>query len=187
LSSAARERLAEELGGVLAALHALREQDLAAHWLEQIPDLRRRVALLAATTEASLHIEIMRERVLVHAVPSGYALSGLVDFGPSMLSAPEYEFAARAQCGALRERLLVYGLLQSFPQLSLVHRAARATSLASYVRGISDRVVMRLLRAWSRKRGVCAENAGARCRIGLANPRACEYDEKITAGCRVPG
>lgn len=66
---------------------------------------------------------------------------------------------------ALSRRLLVDGRLQSFQQLSLVPRAARATSRASYVRGISGRVVGRLLRAWFRKtRGLCRK-----CRREVSN------------------
>lgn len=155
MSSAERERLAEELGGALAVLHSLREprlaavcdqwerfvaeqretavarqkaRGLAAHWLEQIPDLLQRVTLPSVTTDALLHTEIMRDHVLVQPSSKGYVLSGLVDFEPSMLGAPEYEFASVGvffSCGdarLLRHLLVGYGYRPSELDAALSHR-----------------------------------------------------------------
>jgi hypothetical protein len=100
LSSAARERLAEELGGVLAALHALREQRSCGA-LARADTGSPAPSCVAVRDDGSEPPRRDHARARAREPGAeGYTLSGLVDFEPSMLSAPEYEFAARAQCGA---------------------------------------------------------------------------------------
>ncbi len=119
---AAREAVAEEVGSVIAALHAVpppsvedwwpqdwtgfvAEQRLTAVerqracglgdvWLEQIPDYLARVDVTDGR-RVLLHTEVMPANLL--AVPDdrgGWRLSGLVDLEPAMRGAPEYEFVA---------------------------------------------------------------------------------------------
>lgn len=141
LDAGDRDRLATELGHCLAALHAIDDVDLGAEtgwgeflraqresavdrqrarrlderWVGQIP------AFLAATPTsyprpALLHTELMREHLLVTREPHGWALSGLFDFEPAMVGAPEYDlasFGVFVSCGDgrfLRRALLAYGV-----------------------------------------------------------------------------
>jgi hygromycin-B 7''-O-kinase len=139
LSPAARDRLADTLGATLAALHAIDPAPLAdlpprwdtfiaeqaasatqrqskrrleAYWLERVDDFLARWMPPPATRHALLHTEIMREHLMVDA--DGRA-SGLFDFEPAMIGAPEYEFASVGiffSCGdarTLRRTLLAYG------------------------------------------------------------------------------
>lgn len=147
---AERVRLAAELGRFLRALHAvdagepasarvdwprfLREQaercvetqrrrSLPPRWLEQIPSFLARVGLPAPTRPALLHTEIMRAHVFARRGAGGWSLSGVVDFEPAMVGAPEYELASVGlflTCGsgpALRALLLAYGY--DAPELGL--------------------------------------------------------------------
>jgi hygromycin-B 7''-O-kinase len=144
LSRADLGRLATKLGEALRTLHTLRDErlepsrvewrtfvqeqknaavalqekrNLAPRWLEQIPDFLDTEcdALEAADAESPLHTEVMREHLLVERVNGAYELSGLFDFEPSMLGAPEYEFASVGvffSCGdplLLRKMLMAYG------------------------------------------------------------------------------
>jgi len=140
LSAPERVRLAAEVGRLLATLHALdprgsAEADwprflgeqtarcvasqsargLAPAWLEQIPRFLAATTLPRPTREVLLHTEIMRVHLFAKRGPSGWSLSGLIDFEPAMVGAPEYEFAAVGlflTCGdgpALRALLLAYG------------------------------------------------------------------------------
>jgi hygromycin-B 7''-O-kinase len=136
LSEADRDRIADELGRTLAALHAVRpprcwpedwatfvagqrascEQEqrdlgLAPEWAAQIPGFLDSVAL-GEPPQALLHTEIMREHLLVN---QDRQLSGVIDFEPAMCGAPEYEFvalglfAAAGDARFLRRTLLAYG------------------------------------------------------------------------------
>lgn len=116
-----RERLAEAVGGMIAALHAVRDDRLepirrdwpafrreqaasAAErqrrrgldeaWVEQIPDFLAGVPLDDAPADTLLHTEIMREHLRVVRGPAGWCLSGLFDFEPAMVGAAGYEFAS---------------------------------------------------------------------------------------------
>jgi hygromycin-B 7''-O-kinase len=67
------------------------------------------------TRRALLHTELMREHLMVANEGSGWQLSGMFDFEPAMLGAPEYDFASYGlfvACGDgrfLRRSLLAYG------------------------------------------------------------------------------
>ncbi|BEL08039.1 aminoglycoside 3'-phosphotransferase/choline kinase family protein [Actinoplanes sichuanensis] len=114
-----RDRLADELGTAVAALHALappeiddwwpddwdgfvagqragcvdrqRSRGLSEAWLDRIPE-----ALDVDLTDRRrvlLHTEIMRDHLLVAPGADGrWRFSGLIDFEPAMRGAPEYEF-----------------------------------------------------------------------------------------------
>ena len=62
-----------------------------------------------------LHTEVMREHLLVERREGGWHISGLVDFEPAMVGAPEYEmasvgiFVTCAEPGLLRVLLDAYG------------------------------------------------------------------------------
>ncbi|MDI6097133.1 aminoglycoside 3'-phosphotransferase/choline kinase family protein [Actinoplanes sp. NEAU-A12] len=117
IPAAGRDRLADDLGQAVAALHALpppaiddwwprdwdafvagqrtgcverqRDRGLAPEWLEQIP-----AALDVDLTDSRrvlLHTEIMRDHLLV-SPEGGWHFSGLIDFEPAMRGAAEYEF-----------------------------------------------------------------------------------------------
>jgi hygromycin-B 7''-O-kinase len=142
LSPAERDRFADELGAGIAALHAIdttaladftphwheflpaqrasavarqRERRLEAHWLEQLPEFLDRWMPPAGERRALLHTELMREHLMVAKDGEGWQLSGLFDFEPAMLGAPEYDFASLGlfvACGDgrfLRRTLRAYG------------------------------------------------------------------------------
>jgi hygromycin-B 7''-O-kinase len=115
-----RDRLADELGAGLAALHALdlaglapieprwdgfiaqqigsaverqRQRGLAPMWLEQIPAFLESWQPVGGA-RALLHTEVMREHLMVERAASGWRLSGLFDFEPAMVGDPHYEFAS---------------------------------------------------------------------------------------------
>lgn len=116
-----RNRLADEVGELLAALHALdaeplgdvlgpeawgafldrqratsaerqRECGLGGAWLEQIPEFLRSVPLDGARDRVLLHTEVMREHLLTE--PGRWALTGLFDFEPAMIGDRAYDFVA---------------------------------------------------------------------------------------------
>jgi hygromycin-B 7''-O-kinase len=142
IPDADRVRLAAALGEGLAALHAVRDprleplrgdwpgflatqrrgcverqrsRGLGEPWLEQIPGFLESAPLGDAPADSLLHTEIMREHLLVDRGANGWTLTGLFDFEPAMLGAPEYEFAAvglfvsGGDPTLLREALLAYG------------------------------------------------------------------------------
>ena len=142
LGAADREGLAAQLGEATAALHAIdpgaatiprpdwvafvqaqrggcvdrqRTGGLPDFWLEQIPGFLASVALEQDERRALLHTELMREHVFAAPTAGGWRLSGLIDFEPAMIGAPEYEFASVGlfvSCGdraLLRRYLLAYG------------------------------------------------------------------------------
>jgi hygromycin-B 7''-O-kinase len=156
LPRASLRRLSTKLGEALRTLHALRDErlepsrvpwrafvqtqkrttlalqqkrELDREWLEQIPDFLDAEcdALETAEAESPLHTEVMREHLLVERVNGEYELSGLWDFEPSMIGAPEYEFASVGvffSCGdpeLLRDVLLAYG----YPERDLNHALER--------------------------------------------------------------
>jgi hygromycin-B 7''-O-kinase len=116
-TAADQDRLADQVGELLAALHALdpqplrdvlgpetwgafleaqratavaRQRELPEAWLEQIPEFLESVALTVEPEQVLLHTEVMREHLLVD--PGRRALSGLFDFEPAMLGDRAYEF-----------------------------------------------------------------------------------------------
>lgn len=119
--AADRDRFATELGEVLAALHSIdtslldrlhvdwpaflqRQRDsaverqqargLAAHWLDQIPEFLGAWMPAADGRRALLHTELMREHLLVAPRNNRWELTGLFDFEPAMVGAPEYDLAS---------------------------------------------------------------------------------------------
>jgi hygromycin-B 7''-O-kinase len=138
LDAPSRDRVADTLGEAIAALHTIdtaaladlppdwdafiagqaasaaarqAKRKLAAHWVEQVPQFIERWMPPPPARRVLLHTEIMREHLLV----DGARLSGLFDFEPAMIGAPEYEFASVGlfvACGdgrTLRRILLAYG------------------------------------------------------------------------------
>ena len=115
-----RDRLAGQLGEMLAALHQLpppairdwwpadwpafvarqraqcvseqRALGLPALWADQIPGFLDAV-VLPSGSPVLLHTEVMRQHLLAADGPSGtWRLSGLIDFEPAMRGDREYEF-----------------------------------------------------------------------------------------------
>jgi len=138
LSATERDRFADQLGETVAALHAIdtaplaelgpdwdgfaaaqrnsaaqrqRARRLPPEWVEQVEPFLERWMPPPATRQVLLHTELMREHLLV----DGGRLSGLFDFEPAMLGAPEYDFASFGlfvSCGDarfLRRALTAYG------------------------------------------------------------------------------
>jgi hygromycin-B 7''-O-kinase len=118
-----RDRLAGEVGELLAALHALDAEPLSdilgppdwgaflaaqrataverqracgldGAWLEQLPEFLESVPLAGTPDLVLLHTEVMREHLL--ADPGRWALTGLFDFEPAMIGDRAYEFVAVA-------------------------------------------------------------------------------------------
>jgi hygromycin-B 7''-O-kinase len=141
-----RDRIADELGRCTRALHAIdiapladltpewcgfigaqrdtaadrqRERGLDAHWLAQVPAFLQAWMPPIAAPQALLHTELMREHLLADFDGDRWRLTGLFDFEPAMLGAPEYDFASFGlfvACGdgrVLRRALLAYGYAPS--------------------------------------------------------------------------
>jgi hygromycin-B 7''-O-kinase len=137
-----RIRLASSLGEALAVLHSVEGPDLESvridwsmfiaeqrrtaverqrkrgldeHWLTQISGFLDATPLEDSGSVSLLHTEVMREHLLVEQTPAGWSLSGIFDFEPAVVGAPEYEFASVGlffSCGdarLLRGVLLAYG------------------------------------------------------------------------------
>ena len=142
LSLAQRDRMADELGVAVAALHDVdtapladftprweeflcaqsegaverqRRRRLDPYWLERLPDFLQRWMPPTDARRSLLHTELMREHLLAEAHGGGWRLSGLFDFEPAMVGAPEYDFASFGlfvACGDgrfLRRALRAYG------------------------------------------------------------------------------
>ena len=143
LSLADRDRFAQFLGHSMAALHALdatslgdieppwhsflpaqrdsaaerqRTRGLDPFWLEQLPGFLDRWMPPIGERRVLLHTELMREHLMAAPDTNGHcSLSGLFDFEPAMIGAPEYDFASFGlfvACGDgrfLRRSLLAYG------------------------------------------------------------------------------
>lgn len=77
-----------------SAVERQREKGLASPWVEQIDDFLARHAPIDDGRRALLHTEVMREHLLVEPTSSGWRLTGLVDFEPSMVGAPAYDLAS---------------------------------------------------------------------------------------------
>lgn len=155
LSPANQIDLAAQAGRLLAALHTIDTRDVSVprpHWpafvreqtnrcvdvqrgfgtppwcLERIPEFLETAALPVAAPPVFLHTEIMGAHVLAEPGPSGWSLTGLIDFEPSMVGAAEYEFAAVGlflTCGnalALHALLRAYGWPDSALGLPLQRR-----------------------------------------------------------------
>ena len=142
LSSAERDRLADTLGQAVAALHAIdigpmagftpvweaflpaqrasaaerqRTRGLDTHWVDQIETFLSRWMPPPDPRRVLLHTELMREHLMIDGAAGQAQCSGLFDFEPAMIGAPEYDFASFGlfvACGDgrfLRRALLAYG------------------------------------------------------------------------------
>jgi hygromycin-B 7''-O-kinase len=136
-----RLRLARDLGGALAELHATRGPDLesvrvdwpafVAHqrataverqqrhgleqvWLDQIRGFLDGVELGRPPADSLLHTEVMREHLLVHDEAGEWCLSGLFDLEPAMIGATEYEFASVGLFYSCGDRRLLRQLLLAY-------------------------------------------------------------------------
>jgi len=131
-----------EVGTALAALHAItthaldpltvdwprfvdaqrtscRDRQLAkglgAPWVDLVDDFLGRWTPSDDGARVLLHTEVMRQHLLVERREGAWRISGLIDFEPAMLGAPEYELAAVgvfltcAEPGLLRALLDAYG------------------------------------------------------------------------------
>ncbi len=141
LSAHECDRLADDLGHGLAALHALdvaalgpvepnwegfsaaqfesaaerqRKRGLAPHWLEQIPAFLEAWKPATSGARVLLHTEVMREHLMVEQGPHGWRLSGLFDFEPAMVGDPAYEFASVGLFVACGEARLLRRILRAY-------------------------------------------------------------------------
>lgn len=76
-----------------ACVEHQRTHGLAVEWLAQIPSFLASVEL-PVETRVLLHTEVMRDHVVVQREGAEWEISGMFDFEPAMLGAPEYEFAS---------------------------------------------------------------------------------------------
>jgi hygromycin-B 7''-O-kinase len=168
-----RTRLATELGGALRALHSIRDPaldivrvdwptfldqqretcverqrngGLEPRWVEQIAGFLSANPLDEGSTDSLLHTEVMREHLLVERGPGGWHYTGVFDFEPAMVGAPEYEFASVglffscAEPRLTRSVLLAYGYRETELNAALERRLLVYTllhkygNLASYLR-----------------------------------------------------
>jgi len=137
----ARKHLMADLGRALAELHALPHagqppfmidwtpflqtqsasccqhqagKGLSPLWLDQIETFLDRWFPISSRNDAFLHTEVMREHLLVVFENDHWRLSGLMDFEPAMVGAPEYEFASVGLFVTCAESGLLAHLLQSY-------------------------------------------------------------------------
>jgi hygromycin-B 7''-O-kinase len=116
-----RLQLMREVGAALAALHATatdeleplavdwprfmdaqrascRDRQLAralgAPWVDAVDEFLARWMPRDDGTRVFLHTEVMRQHLLVERRKGAWHISGLIDFEPAMIGAPEYELAA---------------------------------------------------------------------------------------------
>lgn len=116
-----RCRLVHDVGTTLAELHATATDNLAplvvdwsrfiqeqrdscrerqavrgleSPWLDQVDDFLETWRPVHDGRRVLLHTEVMREHLMVDQQHGEWRLSGLFDFEPAMLGAPEYEFAS---------------------------------------------------------------------------------------------
>ena len=163
IGEAQRLRLAADLGEALATLHGLPAPDLGdepwsdfiaaqtdsamgrqigrgleARWLEQLDGLLDRVDLGVSPATSLLHTEVMREHLLVDEGSDGWRLSGLFDFEPAMVGAPEYElasvglFVSAGDAPFLRRLLTAYGYADADLGLALQRRCLVYAVLHKY-------------------------------------------------------
>jgi hygromycin-B 7''-O-kinase len=137
-----RFQLMREVGAALAALHATATDELAplavdwprfmdaqrascrdrqlarglgTPWVDAVGDFLARWTPSDDGARVLLHTEVMREHLLVERREGAWHITGLIDFEPAMLGAPEYELAAVgifltcAEPGLLRVLLDAYG------------------------------------------------------------------------------
>ena len=137
-----RLQLVREVGAGLAALHATATDELAlfaadwprfmdaqrascrdrqlakglgAPWVDAVDEFLARWTPSDDGARVLLHTEVMRQHVLVERREGAWRVSGLIDFEPAMVGAPEYELAAVgvfltcAEPGLLRALLDAYG------------------------------------------------------------------------------
>jgi len=142
LSSADRDRLADTLGQSVAALHAIDTRPLAGftpdwdsflpaqrasaaerqraggletRWVDRIDAYLTRWMPPPDPRRVLLHTELMREHLMIDGAAGQAYCSGVFDFEPAMIGAPEYDFASFGlfvACGDgrfLRRALLAYG------------------------------------------------------------------------------
>lgn len=136
-----RRRLMQETGAAVAELHALSTEALAPlavdwpafvdaqrascrerqvstgldpFWVDGIDEFLARWTPRDDGRRALLHTEIMREHLLVEPADGGWRLSGLFDFEPAMVGAPEYEFSSIAIFVASAEPGLLGALLDAY-------------------------------------------------------------------------
>lgn len=142
IGSRDRRQLMTEVGVALAELHAVAHDGLATlaidwprfvsaqrascrarqlakglgdPWLDLVDEFLASRTPADDGARALLHTEVMREHLLVEQRAAGWHISGLVDFEPAMLGAPEYEFASvgvfvtGAEPGLLGALLEAYG------------------------------------------------------------------------------
>jgi hygromycin-B 7''-O-kinase len=85
-------------------------------WIDLLDDFLARWSPSDDGCRGLLHTEVMREHLLVENRGGSWRLSGLVDFEPAMVGAPEYEFASVgifvtcAEPGMFRVVLDAYGM-----------------------------------------------------------------------------
>ena len=137
-----RIQLMRETGAALAALHATATDELAplavdwprfideqrascrdrqlarglgAPWVDAVGEFLARWTPRDDGARVLLHTEVMRQHVLVERGKGAWHISGLIDFEPAMIGAPEYELSAVgifltcAEPGLLRALLDGYG------------------------------------------------------------------------------
>jgi hygromycin-B 7''-O-kinase len=165
LTALERDRLADRLGEAVSALHAIdavpladlpprwsdfiaaqradaavrqRQRRLAPEWVERVEPFLERWMPPLAPRLVLLHTELMREHLMLDEGQP----TGLFDFEPAMVGAPEYDFASFGlfvSCGdarflrralraygyaehqldeALQMRLMAYALLHRYSRLS---------------------------------------------------------------------
>ena len=129
--------VAFERGQRAACATTQRTRGLDERWAAQVD------SFLAATPtgdarRALLHTEVMPEHLLVERRGAGWALTGLLDFEPSIVGAPEYEFASigafltGGEGATLRAMLLAYGLSPRDLDPALARRLLAWTLLHRY-------------------------------------------------------
>jgi hygromycin-B 7''-O-kinase len=159
IPAADRDGFAAELGETLAALHGIdistldrlkvdwpaflqhqresavdrqRTRGLAPQWVEQIPGFMDAWMPAAEGPRALLHTEVMREHLLVAPRHNRWELTGLFDFEPAMVGAPEYDFAAYGLFVSAGDPRFLGRTLRAYGRLDAIGDDAFACRILAY-------------------------------------------------------
>ena len=76
------------------AVSQQRKYDLQEELIQMIPEFLEVIRIKDRSRMSFLHTELMREHIFVQKFQDQWRISGIIDFEPSMIGDPEYDFAS---------------------------------------------------------------------------------------------